>query len=183
MTQLIQKKNYKKSSFRFITSVEYKKKLEILDAKKPSGRTDIPASAMKDQCNEIYTNLTFLLIEFLKIYLFPTLLKKHLSRLIIKKKQSSRLRKRQSISITGQIMKIFCIIKKKWVSTIKQHSEQHSIWVSNVLFNHWRFLNYSKVFKKAIDNNKYFACSLLDLSKALEIPIIISFFKKKNKYN
>ena len=29
-------------------------------------------------------------------------------------------------------------------------------------------LYYSEVFRKAIDNNKYVACSLLDLSKALD---------------
>ena len=96
-----------KLSFRFITSAECKKEIHYLNCQKAPGPSKIPAWALKDGCNEIYTHLTFLNNEFLKNKTYPCKLKKAIVTPIYKKEDPELPEKYRPISITGALSKVF----------------------------------------------------------------------------
>ena len=62
-----------------------KKEIHSLNCRKAPGPSKIPAWALKDGCNEIYTNLTFLYDEGLKNKTYPCKIKKAIVTPIYKK--------------------------------------------------------------------------------------------------
>ena len=77
--------NNNKFSFRFITSAECKKEMHSLNCRKAPCPSKIPAWALNDGCNEIYTHLTILYNVFLRNKTYLCKLKKAIVTPIYKK--------------------------------------------------------------------------------------------------
>ena len=162
-------RNNNKFSFRFITSAECKKEIHNLNCQKAPGAFKIPAWALKDGCDEIYTHLTFLYNEFLKNKTYPCKLKTIVTP-IYKKEDPQLPEKYRPIFITGTLTKVF---KKLLYKQINEYLISQKL-LSNTQFGFktsysiiYAILYCSEAFKKAKDNNKTVACSLLHLSKDL----------------
>ena len=89
-------------------------KIHNLNCKKAPRLSKIPAWALKDGCNKMYTHLTFLYNEFLKNNTYPCKLKKAFVTPIYKKKDPELPENYRPISITGALSKVFenCYINK-----------------------------------------------------------------------
>ena len=147
-----------------------KKKIHSLNGRKAPGPSKIPAWALKDGSNEIYTHLTFLYNEFLKKKIYPCKLKKAIVTSIYKKEDPEKYRP-ISISITGALSKVF---EKLLFKQINEYLISQKL-LGNTQFGFRTtfsttdaFLYCTGAFKKAIDNNKTVAFYLLDLSKAFD---------------
>ena len=99
--------NNNKFSFRIIKSSECETKKLSFNSRKASGPSKIPAWALKDGCNEIYTYLAFPYDEFLKIKTYPCKLKKAIVTPIYKKEDPELTENYKPICITGALSKIF----------------------------------------------------------------------------
>ena len=174
-------RNNNKFSFQFITSAECKKEIHNLDCRKAPGPSKIPAWALKDGCNEIYTHLTFLYNEFLKNKTYPCKLKKTIVTPIYKKEDPELPEKYRPIYITGALSKVF---EKFLYKQINEYLISQKL-LSNTQFGFRTsystidaILYCTEAFRKVIDNNKTVACSLLDLSRAFD-SIDHTYLKQK----
>ena len=148
---------------------------------KAPGPSKIPAWALKDGCNEIYTHLTFLSNEFLKNKTYPCKLKKAIVAPIYKKEDPELPENYRPISITGALSNVFekllykqineYLISQKLLSNTQFGFRTSYSTIDAILFC-------TEAFRKAIDNNKTVACSLLDLSKAFD-SIDHTYLKQK----
>ena len=182
-TSTCKNRNINKFSFRFITSAECKKEIHNLNCQKAPGPSKIPAWALKDGCNEIYTHLTFLYNEFLKNKTYPCKLKKAIATPIYKKEDPELPENYRSISITGALSKVFekllhnqindYLISQKFLSNTQFGFRKSYSTIDAILYC-------TEAFRKAINNNKTVAFSLLDLSKAFD-SIDHTYLKQKLK--
>ena len=75
--------------------------MHSLNCRKAPGPSKIPAWALKDGSNEIYTHLTFPYNEFLKIKTYPSKHKKAIVTPIYKKEDPQLPENYRPISLTG----------------------------------------------------------------------------------
>ena len=172
--------NNNKFSFRFITSAECKK-IYNLNCRKAPGTSKIPAWALKDGCNEIYTHLTFLYNEFLKNKTYPCKLKKAIVIPIFKKDDPELPENYRPISITGALSKIFEKLLDKQINAYM---------ISQKLLSNTQFgfrTSYSTIdailycteaFRKAIDNKTKLKHVLYWISLRHLILLIILILKR-----
>ena len=160
-----------------------KNEIHNLNCQKAPCLSKIPAWALKDGCNEIYTHLTFLYNEFLKNKTYPCKLKKAIVTTIYKREDPELPENYRPISITGVLSKVF---EKLLYKQINEYLIPQKL-LSNTQFGFRTsystidaILYCTEAFRKAIDNNKTVACSLLDLSKAFD-SIDHTYLKQKLK--
>ena len=163
--------NNNKFSIRFITSAKSKNETHSLNFRKAPGPSKIPAWALKDGCNEIYTQLTYLFNEFLKNKTYPCKLKKAIVTPIHKTEDPELPENYRPISITGALSKFFEKLSYKQINEylISQKLLRNTRFGSRTSYSTIDAILYcTEASRKAIVNNKNVACSLLDLSKAFD---------------
>ena len=147
------------------------KKIHSLNCRKAPGLSKNPAWALKDGCNEYYTHLTFLYNELLKNKTYPCKLKKAIVTPIYKKEDPELPENYRPISITGALTKVFEKLLYKQINDylIFQKLQSDTQFGFRTSFSTIDAILYcTEAFRKAVDNNKTVACSLLDLSKAFD---------------
>ena len=170
-------------NFHFDSSHQLNVKKKNLNCQKAPGPSKIPAWALKDGCNEIYTHLTFLYNEFLKNKTYPCKLKKAIATPKYKKEDPELPENYRYISITGALSKVFEKLFHKQINDylISQKLLRNTQFGFRTAYSTIDAILYcTEAFKKAINNNKTVAFSLLDLSKAFD-SIDHTYLKQKLK--
>ena len=117
------------------------KKIHSLYCRKAPGPSKIPALALKDGCNEIYTHLTFLYNELLKNKTYPCKLKKAIVTPIYIKEDPELPENYRPISITGALSKVFEKLLYKQINEyliFQKLLGNTQFWVQNIIFNNRR---------------------------------------------